>query len=677
MDRRIFLFAGSGALLVLTAAVFAQTNTNAPIPLPARTAEVAPTATPAASPQPSPAKNTAAPLPSPQPSPSSSGLPLPTESANVGQAVDFQQNAAKANPTPTPDPLETTLSPQALGLPDVLTDQPIVPKDLISPIPKPSTNVGQNTVKTSEETLAKLRAVAKGKTPPPADKKMTIEQAVDFALRHNPDVLASIQEIRLTQGKMISVVSQVLPQLVSTSAYNYQQQSLAGPGNSSLPGASAPQNRFWNIQLGVSQLLFDSGAAISGIQAAKYIETASYFQLRKTIDKTISDVKTNFFQVILNRALIIAQEQSVALLESQLQDQINRFEAGTVPRFNVLQAEVALANAIPPLIEARNNLRISQYQLVRLLGMNYDHSNLVQVPFDVTGSLDFTYRKINTEESVRTALIQNPELKAIRQDILTQAAQVNVALAGYGPKVTANAGYEWQNDPAFRDLGQILNGWFFGLQGSWALFDGFLTAGNVQQAKARLMQSKISYDNAVRTVILTVQEAISNLQQARETIDSQQASVAQATEALRLSRERLDAGAGTQLDVLNAQVALLQAQTTLLQARYSYIAALAQYDAALSLDTKWEEAFNDPLAAPEKRKFIKVNLPDAPQPKLPRVFRGEDPLSGVIKPDGKPAVKSGDKPENKKAPAKIKPAPTPKPTPKPTPTSKTKAATGN
>ncbi len=85
--------------------------------------------------------------------------------------------------------------------------------------------------------------------------------------------------------------------------------------------------------------------------------------------------------------------------------------------------------------------------------------------------------------------------------------------------------------------------------------------------------------------MLDVQVAISNLQQAQETIDATTASVVQATEALRLSRERLDAGAGTQLDVLNAQTQLLTAQSNVLQARFDYIAAVASYDFALSLDT--------------------------------------------------------------------------------------------
>ena len=100
------------------------------------------------------------------------------------------------------------------------------------------------------------------------------------------------------------------------------------------------------------------------------------------------------------------------------------------------------------------------------------------------------------------------------------------------------------------------SGWFFGATGTWNVWDGGATYGRVTQAKAQLMQSKNNYDNGIRQVVLDVQQAISNLQQAQETIDSQTASVVQATEALRLSKERLDAGAGTQLDVLNAQVQL-------------------------------------------------------------------------------------------------------------------------
>ncbi|MEO6054977.1 MAG: TolC family protein, partial [Chthoniobacterales bacterium] len=385
------------------------------------------------------------------------------------------------------------------------------------------------------------------------------------------------------------------------------------------------QDKTWNVQIQGSQLLFN-GQVFAGIRAAQYTENLSIYTLRQTIDTVIANIKISFFQVLLNRALIVAQEQSVDLLAQQLKDQQNRYDAGTVPRFNVLQAEVALANAKPPLISAQNNYRISQYQLIKLIGYNYTRSNLGQVPFNVVGNLDYKQRKVSLDSSIILAIIRSPFLKAQRENILAQAANVSAALAGYLPTASAVSGYEVENNINSSSLTNTVQGWFWGLQGSWNVFDGGLTYGKVKSAKALLMQVKNTYDDSVRQVVLNVQEAVSNLQNAKETIDSQVASVTQAAEALRLSRERLDAGAGTQLDVLNAQVQLLQAQTTELQARYNYITAYAQYEQALSLDTQYDDMFNDPMSKAEKRQFEKITNVNRKLNKLPRKMQASDPL---------------------------------------------------
>ncbi len=71
------------------------------------------------------------------------------------------------------------------------------------------------------------------------------------------------------------------------------------------------------------------------------------------------------------------------LLESQLKDQQNRFEAGTVPRFNVLQAEVALYNQLPLLITAQNNYRISKITLAKTLGLDFQPRRGENPPLEV------------------------------------------------------------------------------------------------------------------------------------------------------------------------------------------------------------------------------------------------------------------------------------------------------
>ncbi|HRJ73081.1 MAG TPA: TolC family protein [Terrimicrobiaceae bacterium] len=639
----------------------ASAQTNAP----ASPQPPAPGSTPAPSPTPEigmmPTPLPMPPLPTPLPPLNLDPVPSPTPSASPTPLPDGTMPW-------TPPPMPTPVLPDANTLSEQLNLPLPAPTQMSEPL-KPGAET--DTLKESDSLAMKQKMVmadfeksltaliARQRNPNVAD--LTLNEAVQISLKQNPEILNAIQQIRLTRGQLIQVVSQAIPQIGISSGYNNQQPSLltTGGGNSTieipnpsggkptilqLGGSNDVQNQSWNIQFQATQLVFDGGATISGIQAGSAAYDAAFFSLRATIDRIVSEVINQFYSVVLNRALIVAQEQNVALLQQQVKDQQNRYDAGTVPRFNVLQAEVALANAMPPLIQAQNAYRISLYQMVKLLGMDYPKGHPSEVPFNVVGTLGYNPRKIDTDESIRVAIARNPSLKAQRQSILANAANVNVQIAGWMPKINANAGYELTNNTGSMDLTSTLQGWFFGATGSWNIWDGGATYGLVAQAKAQLMQAKNSYDNGIRQVVLDVQQAISNLQQAKETIDSQTASVVQATEALRLSRERLDAGAGTQLDVLNAQVQLLQAQTNVLQARYDYIAAMSSYDLALSLDTQYVETFDDPLVRPlnpqalskgESKQFQKATNPDKPQPELPRAFKGQDPVKPIL--DGAPS----------------------------------------
>lgn len=615
---------------------------------------VTPSSTPAASPSPS-ATATA----------SSSSTPISDIPLPAGNVTPLPSAAAMPTPAPYVAP--------GSGAPDESISLPAAAPSVQDtvPIPAPQKDENQQT-KAFEITPRSLDTFLDPKLP-----NMNLDQAIAFALKNNTDILNAIQQIRNTSGQLIQVFSQAVPNVQITTAFNQQALALANPSGSGSGGSSTlnlgngivltipqqssfVQDKTWNIQFRGSQLLYN-GAVFAGIRAAQYTETLSFYSLRQTIDTVIANVKIAFNQVVLNRALIVAQEQSVDLLQQQLKDQQNRYDAGTVPRFNVLQAEVALANAKPPLISAENNYRISQYQLIKLLGYNYARSNVGRIPFNVVGDLDYKQKKVNLDSSIILAIIRSPFLKAQRENILAQAANVSAALAGYQPNFTAVSGYEFENNPTSANLGSVVQGWFWGIQGQWNVFDGGLTYGKVKSAKAVLMQAKNTYDDSIRQVVLNVQEAVSNLQDAQETIESQVASVAQAAEALRLSRERLDAGAGTQLDVLNAQVQLLQAQTTELQARFNYISAYAQYEQALSLDTQYDDMFNDPMTKMEKRKFEKITDVNRKLSKLPKKMREGDPLDPArMKELSNPSSTPTPSPKNNK---KVKASPTPSPSP--------------
>jgi len=550
--------------------------------------------------------------PSPTPVPAQTGAEA---AASIEEAAPLAP-MPEGLPTPMPSPVAAPVTPPAVpgldpaldaplaqGIPDPMQMTfPTVPE---IPEPRPSSAADPVTsIKLPPASSLELRLA-------PGAQRLTIDDAIRTALQKNPGILAAIQQIRVTSGQVVQVRAALLPTLQANSGYGVESDTLA---DASFTGNAIGNNQAWNVAIQINQSLWSGWKNQADFSAARLANESAFYALRQTIDTTVADTKTLFYEVIFNRALIRVREESVAVLQSQLQDQQSRFEAGTVPRFNVLQAEVALANAIPPVIQARNALRISQFALVKQLGLDYP-SDPSLVPFDIVGQLDYSPIKLDLKEAVFAALARNPSLKIQRQNILINNEQLKAALSGFQPTLNATAGYQAFNVPTSSNLDDAVNGLFFGVTGSWNIFDGLATVGATEAARASLRQSMINSDNSARGVELDVQRAVSNLIEAQEVIDSQRANVVQATEALRLSRERLDAGAGTQLDVLNAQVSLLQTQTTELEGTYRYITALAEYNRVLSLDTVYADTYDDPmLTTRERRRNDLLNSTDNPNP---------------------------------------------------------------
>jgi outer membrane protein len=457
----------------------------------------------------------------------------------------------------------------------------------------------------------------------------TLDQAILTALQRNPTLLNAEQEIKRTKGVIIQVRAQALPQVNVNGRYDWTDPNLRSaqfqnttatitgtttgtaasivdsPASqvrdvqamakaSPTPGVTNTQlsDISYSIQVTGTQLIFN-GTTYNQIRGTFFQRDSAYFAFRNILDQLLATVKTQFYQVVVNRELIKVQEQSVHLLESQLKDQQNRFEAGTVPRFNVLQAEVALYNQLPLLITAQNNYRISKITLAKTLGLDFQPRRGESPPLEVIGEMPYNPRTIALAAAIELGKERRPFLKEARANVLNQLQQVRSAAGQYLPTITTSGGGEWVSSPTNSSWHDISKGWIATVQGSMPIWDSGAIAGQVIQQRALFSEAKITYDDDVRQVELEIQQAYSNLQQNEELVKSQEKNVELADEALRLAKARLDAGAGVQLDVLNAQVQLLTAQTTRLQGLFGYNSSLAEFDRATGAQSTYNEMFAD------------------------------------------------------------------------------------
>jgi outer membrane protein len=338
--------------------------------------------------------------------------------------------------------------------------------------------------------------------------------------------------------------------------------------------------------LQVVQTLYAGGKVMAALKGAEATKRHAKDNYDTAVADTLLAVRLAYYDVLLAEQQIIVNEASVKLLQKELDDQQRRFDAGTVPHFNVLRAEVAVANAKPALFHAKSQYRITKNALCNLLGYNLPREVLEDIPMSLTDGFDLASDNLVLPDAIQQALERRTELKALREQVKLQQVSVVNARSGYKPTVSAFAGYTWNNsqftDP--NDLSYTINGWNVGGQVTWSLFDGGNTLGRIKSANADYAKAKTELAGRSRQIELDVRTAYSDFLEAQEVLISQAKVQEQAEESLREASARFDTGTGTQLDALDAETALTQARTTQVQARHDYAAARARLQRAIGAD---------------------------------------------------------------------------------------------
>jgi len=373
-----------------------------------------------------------------------------------------------------------------------------------------------------------------------------------------------------------------LPQLQASGKYQDNEITLVQnfPG---VPGIQSP-HQDWNAGVQIVQSIYMGGKMVAALRAADATQLQAVAIYQTAVADTLLAVRLAYYDVLLAAQQITVHEASVNLLQKELDDQQHRFDAGTVPHFNVLRAQVSVANERPNLIRAKNDYRIAKNNLANLLGYNLPREIWEDIPFNLTDGLDTAPYAVNLPDAIQQALTSRTELTTARKTIELQQLNIVNAKSGYKPTVQLFAGYNWMNSSFSTDVGDKLDGWNAGAQMSWNIFDGALTAGKVTQAKALYAKSQTDLADQSRQIELAVRTAYSDFIEARETLESQSKVQEQADEALREANARAEAGTGTQLDVLDAETSLTQARTTQITAQHDYAAARARLERAIGAD---------------------------------------------------------------------------------------------
>jgi outer membrane protein len=393
----------------------------------------------------------------------------------------------------------------------------------------------------------------------------TIEQAVDLAQEHNPEILIARKKVMAARGGFIEARSGYLPSLSSSGLYDKRQTQ----------SETNLRQEDYNAILKLEQNIYTGGAVASQVAIAQLNIAKANYDLQETISRVTMDVRIAFNELLLNRAKVRVHDDSVAVLEQELKSEQENFSAGIVGKLNVQRAEVALANERPELFNAQTDLKNSYLQLAELLGIDV-RPGAQAPPFAVSGELQYRPNHADLNGCLARADANRPAIKAREKDIEIEDRQYVLDRSATRPHVRAFSGYEIysERDP---DVGPEFNyGGVVGINATWNIFDGHATKGRMQATRARREAAVQALAAARRTVASEIRSAFFDLQQAQRVLENETKNVQTADEALDMAKGNFAAGLGTQLDVLQAAADVARTRTTRLSAIYLHNVALAR-----------------------------------------------------------------------------------------------------
>lgn len=308
-------------------------------------------------------------------------------------------------------------------------------------------------------------------------------------------------------------------------------------------------------------------------------------------------------------------QESVDRLQAHLDNVIAQYNVGIVARADVLRSEVELANAKQDYISAANSYDVAEATLNNIIGTPLDTTlilkdSLQYVPYDNDMAYCLAYSKDH-----------RPELKQAEYAIDAAEAALVVARSGHMPKINATAGNYWGGDGS-NWPGDDDENWAVGVTASMNIFDSGVTWSKIHAAQENLAKAKESQRQIQDAVELEVRTDYLGMREAEKRISTTQVAVAQAEEDYHIAVVRYQAGVGTNIDVMDAQVALTEAKTNYVKALYDYNTSKAALNTSMGVGVPVPEPRTFPapvedIAATENTEAAEAEQPAQEQAEQP------------------------------------------------------------
>ena len=410
------------------------------------------------------------------------------------------------------------------------------------------------------------------------DSEITLQEAIDVALKNNFQLKVAENDLALSKYQEKSEKADFLPSLSA----DFSGSRSTGPGF--VPGSARFINQTSNSingRLSSSIPIFNGFENINSLRSSEY-DTKSQEENKQRVRETIIfNTASNFLQVILDKELLEIAKQTLAASEKTLEQVQAQVDVGSRPSVDQYNQEATVANNELQVTNQENALELSRLQLIR------------QLQVDPTEEYNFVIPDISLEEIARTnynldelvdmALQNRSDLKSEQFGIQSIEHQLKATRGSLYPSLNFNASlssdYSDQSTFPGSDDPINFNDQFFdqnirrsfSLSLSIPIFNNLNIRTNVQSQKINYKNAQLQLEDTRLQVVQEVTQAYNDYKAVVKRLESTEKALRAARRSYETQRERYNVGAGTLIELSDANSQFVEAQSNRAQAIFNFI----------------------------------------------------------------------------------------------------------
>ena len=402
-----------------------------------------------------------------------------------------------------------------------------------------------------------------------AQETLSLSQAGcrQMALQNNEELRKSDIALRQAQLDKEIAFRAYLPKLdgIATGTYMFPDMDMMG--------MELQMRGMYMAGLSITQPLYTGGRIIAGNKLARIGRESAVENLRKTRMDVMAEADRAYWSYIAVDRKVRMLEAYRTQMDTLCRQVETAVQAGMGTDNELLRIRTKQSEINYQLQKARNGADLCRLSLCHVLRLTIDTQIIP------TDTLILADAPAQLDENIAA----RPELNLLLRQVEAREQQVKAARGDILPQIGLSAGYAW--------YGNIkLNGLTADAQGNYIPFTQKLDDGiglvmasvsiplfhwgeglkKVKKAKLDLAGARLDLQQNVRLLSIEARQAVQNLTDGYNLVQTVELGSRQAEENLRVMRDRYNQGLSTLTDLLDAQSQWQQAESNRIEALTQY-----------------------------------------------------------------------------------------------------------